>query len=146
MTKEQDRQRAFEFGVYLDAAMDAAGITQAQLARKIGISESMISRWRRGAVPEMEGLRALAHALDKEPMELFIRAGRVLPEEAGYTAMPEAPRPPSVEEAIAADPLMSKRGKEAFLLIYRQFEERIAAEREAEQAEADQSRRQRRGA
>lgn len=108
------------FGVYLTRAMDAARLSIADLERQTGINNSLISKWRLGrTVPSMENLRLLAPALHVPPMDLFVRAGHVMPEEAGLAALPEPPepRPPTAEEGIRAEPYLSDDKKDAFIAL-----------------------------
>jgi len=64
--------------------MQASGITTAaELARRTGTSESLISRWLRGAVqPDIESLRRVAPALKRPVLALMVAAGQVTAEEA----------------------------------------------------------------
>lgn len=57
-----DRDEAFP--AWLAAAMRSRGLSQAQLARTMGVREAQVSRWRRGlAVPTVQSLQRLAEAL-----------------------------------------------------------------------------------
>lgn len=108
------------FGAYLTRAMDAARLSIADLERQTGINNSLISKWRLGrTVPSMENLRLLAPALRVSPMDLFVRAGHVTPEEAGLAALPEPPSPvpASAEDGIRAEPYLSDDKKEAFIAL-----------------------------
>jgi transcriptional regulator with XRE-family HTH domain len=108
------------FGAYLTRAMDAARLSIADLERQTGINNSLISKWRLGrTVPSMENLRLLAPALHVPPMDLFVRAGHVMPEEAGLTSMPDPPEPHplTAEEVIRADPYLSDDKKDAFIAL-----------------------------
>src|SRR5579884_3421999 len=49
------------FPVWLEATMRSRGLSQAQLARRMGVAETQVSRWRRGlAVPTVRSLQRLA--------------------------------------------------------------------------------------
>ena len=49
------------FPAWLELTMRARGVTQAQLARSMGVGETQVSRWRRGlAVPTVHSLQRLA--------------------------------------------------------------------------------------
>ena len=53
------------FPVWLEATMRSRGLSQAQLARRMGVAETQVSRWRRGlAVPTVHSLQRLADTLD----------------------------------------------------------------------------------
>ena len=49
------------FGGWLEASMRSRGLTQAQLARSVGVADTQVSRWRRGqVVPTVQYLQRLA--------------------------------------------------------------------------------------
>ncbi|HET7036124.1 MAG TPA: helix-turn-helix transcriptional regulator [Thermomicrobiaceae bacterium] len=52
------------FPLWLEATLRTRGLSQAQLARELGVAETQVSRWRRGlAVPTVQSLQRLAEAL-----------------------------------------------------------------------------------
>lgn len=136
---------AQDFVDYLEGAMEAFKLSQADLGRATGISTSVISKWLGGAQPSMDNLRSLAPVLRVTPMELFVAAGHVRLEESGLAALPEPPRPSTPEEAIRADPTMTERGKRLLLELLPMIEER-AAERRAEEEAQERPRRRKRPA
>jgi transcriptional regulator with XRE-family HTH domain len=114
--------------------MDAAGLSQADLKRLTGISDSIISKWRRDqATPSIENLRLLAPVLGVTTRDLVVRAGHMLPEEVGLTEPPRPPEPyrrlVSIEDAISAIPDLSDRDKR---LMTKMYEELLAQAREGE--------------
>ena len=49
------------FAGWLEASMRSRGLTQAQLARSVGVADTQVSRWRRGqVVPTLQYLQRLA--------------------------------------------------------------------------------------
>jgi len=49
------------FGSWLESSMRSRGLTQAQLARSVGVADTQVSRWRRGqVVPTLQYLQRLA--------------------------------------------------------------------------------------
>jgi transcriptional regulator with XRE-family HTH domain len=108
-----------EFGAYLAKAIEAAGMSNADLARLTGLADSLISKWRANkALPTMPNLRLLAPALRIPPMELFVRAGHVLPEEAGMAEMPEPPEAPTTPEGeIMAQSWLPDEAKAAMVTL-----------------------------
>jgi transcriptional regulator with XRE-family HTH domain len=59
------------FGGWLEASMRSRGITQAQLARSVGVADTQISRWRRGqVVPTLLYLQRLADTFGVERITL----------------------------------------------------------------------------
>jgi transcriptional regulator with XRE-family HTH domain len=53
------------FGPWLDATMRARGLSQAAVAREIGVADAQVSRWRRGMVtPSMRYLQRIAEAFE----------------------------------------------------------------------------------
>jgi transcriptional regulator with XRE-family HTH domain len=90
------------FGDYLVRAIDSAGMTQAQLARATGISDSVISRWRRDeSAPDLPNLRKLASALRVPLLDLAVAAGHMSPAEA---RMKDRPDPPAAPVGAGVDP------------------------------------------
>src|SRR5947209_19146861 len=59
------------FAGWLEASMRSRGLTQAQLARTVGVADTQVSRWRRGqVVPTVQYLQRLADAFGVERMTL----------------------------------------------------------------------------
>lgn len=59
------------FSGWLQASMQSRGLTQAQLARSLGVADTQISRWRRGqVVPTVPYLQRLADAFGIDRMTL----------------------------------------------------------------------------
>jgi transcriptional regulator with XRE-family HTH domain len=59
------------FAGWLQASMHNRGLTQAQLARSVGVADTQISRWRRGqVVPTLQYLQRLADTFGIERMTL----------------------------------------------------------------------------
>ena len=59
------------FAGWLEASMRSRGLTQAQLARSVGVADTQISRWRRGqVVPTLQYLQRLADTFGVERMTL----------------------------------------------------------------------------
>jgi transcriptional regulator with XRE-family HTH domain len=58
---EDDAVSATPFAGWLQASMHNRGLTQAQLARSVGVADTQVSRWRRGqVVPTVPYLQRLA--------------------------------------------------------------------------------------
>jgi transcriptional regulator with XRE-family HTH domain len=63
-------------GGWLEASMRSRGITQAQLARSVGVADTQISRWRRGqVVPTLQYLQRLADTFGVQRVTLDELAG-----------------------------------------------------------------------
>ncbi len=59
------------FAGWLQASMHSRGLTQAQLARTVGVADTQVSRWRRGqVVPTVQYLQRLADIFGVERMTL----------------------------------------------------------------------------
>jgi transcriptional regulator with XRE-family HTH domain len=60
-----------QFAGWLQASMSHRGLTQAQLARSVGVADTQISRWRRGqVVPSVQYLQRLADTFGIERITL----------------------------------------------------------------------------
>ena len=74
--------------------MRSAGLTQAELARRSGLAESMVSRWLRGLnQPDVPNLRRVRPVLGVPMLELIVAAGYLTLEEAELQDAPEPPAP-----------------------------------------------------
>lgn len=59
------------FAGWLQASMHTRGLTQAELARSVGVADTQVSRWRRGqVVPTLAYLQRLADTFGVERMTL----------------------------------------------------------------------------
>ena len=59
------------FGSWLESSMRSRGLTQAQLARSVGVADTQVSRWRRNqVVPTVQYLQRLADAFGVERIAL----------------------------------------------------------------------------
>lgn len=101
---------------YLRSAMKAAGISnQAELARRLGVSDSDVSRWLKGIVqPQPPQLRKMTTVLRRPMLELLVAAGHLEPDEAGMEGVPQvpAPRVADVLDAIAEDDRLLPEAKD----------------------------------
>lgn len=114
---------AQDFGDYLTRAMDAAGLSIADLKRLTGISDSIISKWRRNqALPSIENLRILAPALGMTTRDLVVVAGHMAPDEVGLAEPPTPPKPPArlatLQDDINAEPDLSDSDKRLMIDLY----------------------------
>jgi transcriptional regulator with XRE-family HTH domain len=88
--------------------MRSAGLTQAELARRSGLAESMVSRWLRGLnQPDVPNLRRVRPVLGVPMLELIVAAGYLSLEEAELQDAPEPPVP--VQVGIPTDGLTAEQ-------------------------------------
>lgn len=65
-----------QFALWLDITMNNKGIKGRTLAKKIGVHDSAISRWRNGqATPSLDTTMRLATVLGVDPIRLAVTAG-----------------------------------------------------------------------
>lgn len=124
---------AQDFGDYLRRAMDAAGLTIADLKRLTGISDSVISKWRNGqTLPSVENLRLVAPALGMTTRDLVVVAGHMAPEEVGLKEPPAPPKPPArlarLQDDINADPELSDGDKRLMIDLYERLLAQVKAD------------------
>lgn len=83
-----------QFGAYIDAVMRAQGIDDdAELARRSGVGQTQIGRWRKGASrPSMVLLDRLADGLLVPKRNLYTLAGYSPDDEAPVDIPPAVPR------------------------------------------------------
>jgi transcriptional regulator with XRE-family HTH domain len=112
MTDDDDQLKAF--GEFVRAQRRLAQVSQRNLARMSGVSDSYLSQLERGHYrPSPQVLKALAAAFGLEPKQLYTMLGFMDEEESGGT--------PSVEQAIQLDSNLDASQKEALIKIYRSF-------------------------
>src|SRR5215211_2043513 len=59
------------FAGWLSATMQSRGLSQAQLARSVGVADTQVSRWRRGqVVPTVQYLQRIADAFGVDRVTL----------------------------------------------------------------------------
>lgn len=80
--------------------MDERGLTNAELARQTGITDSAISKYRRGAaIPDIESCRRIGRAIRRPLLEVLVAAGHLEPAEARLpSAKPPVPEAKSPED------------------------------------------------
>jgi transcriptional regulator with XRE-family HTH domain len=117
--------------------MRSAGLTQAELARRSGLAESMVSRWLRGLnQPDVPNLRRVRPVLGVPMLELIVAAGYLSLEEAELQDEPRPPVPVPVgisTEGLTADQVTQLEGFATFLRA-----QNGAGGRTAESTEADE--------
>lgn len=99
--------------------MRSAGLTQAELARRSGLAESMVSRWLRGLnQPDVPNLRRVRPVLGVPMLELMVAAGYLTLEEAELQDAPEPPAPVLVglaTDGLTGDQVRQLEGFAKFL-------------------------------
>ena len=99
--------------------MRSAGLTQAELARRSGLAESMVSRWLRGLnQPDVPNLRRVRPVLGVPMLELIVAAGYLSLEEAELQDAPRPPAPAQVgisTEGLTTDQIRQLEGFATFL-------------------------------
>lgn len=87
------------FAHWLSATMQSRGLTQAELARAVGVADTQVSRWRRGqVVPTVHYLQKLAESLGVPRSGLDVLAGYPVETEPS----PELPEDPTRAAELAA--------------------------------------------
>lgn len=110
---DKSNEMAEAFGAFVKAQRQLANISQRQLAKASGMSDSYLSQIERGQYrPSAEVLRGIAQALGMAPAVLFAQFG-LLGSDDEHT-----PRL-GVEEAIRMDDGLSQDKKDALLHMYR---------------------------
>jgi transcriptional regulator with XRE-family HTH domain len=111
MDKSHDMAEAF--GAFVKAQRQLANISQRQLAKASGMSDSYLSQIERGQYrPSAEVLRGIAQALGMTPSALFTQFGLLDIDDE------QSPKV-SVEEAIRMDDGLTQDKKDALLHMYR---------------------------
>lgn len=102
------------FGDYVRAQRKLAQVSQRNVARNAGFSDSYLSQLERGMyMPSAPTVHALAHAIGISPSVLFAQLGL----REGDGSDDES----RVEDAILEDPQLSPAQREALLSVYRSY-------------------------
>ena len=108
-------EAARAFGDFLQSQRRLANISQRQLARASGVSDSYLSQVERGLYrPSAEVLKALAQAFEMPLSTMFAQSGLV---DAGSEDVPS----PGIEAAIRNDSQLNTQQKSALLGVYKAF-------------------------
>jgi transcriptional regulator with XRE-family HTH domain len=87
------------FSVWLAAALDARGLSQADLARSVGVADTQVSRWRRGqVVPTVPYLQRIADTFGVDRATLDRLVGLPVAE----ARLGDDPAAPDVEAELQA--------------------------------------------
>ena len=114
---EQDDSVLVAFGEFVKAQRRLAQVSQRNLARMSGVSDSYLSQIERGNYrPSPQVVKALAQAFGLKPEQLYTMLGFMDDEQ-------ESSRP-TVEQAIQLDPKLEAAQKDALIRVYRSFLEK----------------------
>ena len=112
MTDNDEQLRAF--GEFVRAQRRLAQVSQRNLARMSGVSDSYLSQLERGNYrPSPQVVKALATAFGLEPKQLYMMLGFMDGEDGAST--------PNVEQAIQLDTRLDEKQKDALIRTYRSF-------------------------
>jgi transcriptional regulator with XRE-family HTH domain len=125
MSADSAGRRQLELlGELIRTQRQQAELTLRELAARTNVSNPYLSQIERGLhEPSVRVLKAIAGALNLSAESLLQQAGIL---EGTHT---EAPPPPTVEEAVRADPRLSSDQRAALLSVYRSFVEDEPAEK-----------------
>jgi transcriptional regulator with XRE-family HTH domain len=101
------------FGEFVRAQRRLAQVSQRNLARMSGVSDSYLSQIERGNYrPSPQVVKALALAFGLKPKQLYTMLGFMDEQDGGDPS-------PSVEQAIQLDPRLEPAQKDALIRVYR---------------------------
>jgi transcriptional regulator with XRE-family HTH domain len=105
------------FGEFVKAQRRLAQVSQRNLARMSGVSDSYLSQIERGNYrPSPQVVKALAQAFGLKPEQLYTMLG-FMDEDRDDSR-------PTVEQAIQLDPKLEPAQKDALIRVYRSFLEK----------------------
>ena len=114
---EQDDSVLVAFGEFVKAQRRLAQVSQRNLARMSGVSDSYLSQIERGNYrPSPQVVKALAQAFGLKPEQLYTMLG-FMDEETEDSR-------PTVEQAIQLDSKLEPAQKDALIRVYRSFLEK----------------------
>ena len=104
------------FGEFVRAQRRLAQVSQRNLARMSGVSDSYLSQIERGNYqPSPQVVKALARAFGLDPKQLYTMLGFMDPDKT------DASGTAGVEEAIRLDSRLDEAQKDALIRVYRSF-------------------------
>lgn len=93
-------RKGTDFGRWLDIMMSNAHLSGREVATRIGVHDSAVSRWRSGkGAPTIEAVTSLADMFNVEPLRLAVRAGLVSEKVAGVPPV-DMPEPKAQREEV----------------------------------------------
>ncbi len=111
--EEKDDPMLLAFGEFVRAQRRLAQVSQRNLAKMSGVSDSYLSQLERGNYrPSPQVVKALANAFGLEPRQLFLMLGFI--DEDDKSSL-------SVEHAIQLDDRLTSDQKESLIRVYRTF-------------------------
>jgi transcriptional regulator with XRE-family HTH domain len=114
---ESDDSVLVAFGEFVKAQRRLAQVSQRNLARMSGVSDSYLSQIERGNYrPSPQVVKALAQAFGLKPEQLYTMLGFMDDEKDNSQ--------PTVEQAIQLDPKLEAAQKDALIRVYRSFLEK----------------------
>ena len=114
---ESDDSVLVAFGEFVKAQRRLAQVSQRNLARMSGVSDSYLSQIERGNYrPSPQVVKALAQAFGLKPEQLYTMLGFMDEEKEDSR--------PTVEQAIQLDPKLEPAQKDALIRVYRSFLEK----------------------
>lgn len=109
---DDNDEQLVAFGEFVRAQRRLAQVSQRNLARMSGVSDSYLSQIERGNYrPSPQVVKALAAAFGLEPKQLYTMLG--------FMDEDESSSPTSVEQAIQLDQRLQPAQKDALIRIYR---------------------------
>ena len=112
--QDQDDPMLVAFGEFVRAQRRLAQVSQRNLARMSGVSDSYLSQIERGNYrPSPQVVKALALAFGLKPHQLYTMLG-FMDEDTADPA-------PTVEQAIQLDARLEPSQKDALIRVYRSF-------------------------
>src|SRR4029078_7419979 len=114
---EQDDSVLVAFGEFVKAQRRLAQVSQRNLARIVGVSDSYLSQIERGNYrPSPPVVKALAQAFGLKPEQLYTMLGFMDEETEGTQ--------PTVEQDIQLDPKLDAAQNDGLIRVYRSFLEK----------------------
>lgn len=109
-------------GAFIRAQRELASLSLRQLSDLADVSNAYLSQIERGLhEPSVRVIRSVARALGVPAEVLLAQAGLLDDPAPAETAADVASPPPSVEDAVRADPRLSDAEKDALLAVYRSY-------------------------
>jgi transcriptional regulator with XRE-family HTH domain len=86
--KKTAQEPSHQFGEWLVRTLAERDISQSKFAKAVGVSDSLVTRWKSGTQPSIEACQRIAEFFGVDPLRLAVTAGRVPAEVAGVEGLP----------------------------------------------------------
>jgi hypothetical protein len=106
---------------YLEKQWDARYTNRGTWCRQVGLADSTVLRWGRGAEPDLKQLGIVAEGLSVKLVELLFHAGYIDEDDVKLRSVAPAPQRVPLVDSIRTDSTLTPAEKDALLAVHTAF-------------------------